>query len=187
MSKSDWVRLRAVIEWSNMSVNSFARHIGLPCGENLYRIERGQNGISRNLADRVVANYPQISKGWLLSGEGSMFRDETAMQFQIPFYPGSMHEVLNDLAELEPMCYFTLPRAERCDIAVEYSPDNSGLQDGKLILLLQEKGAGELVAGKIYVFVSAESTLLCKWDGRSEVAERASKIYLLKGRIEITE
>lgn len=37
-----------------MTVNYFARYIGLTRGENLYRIKRGDNGISRDLADRIV-------------------------------------------------------------------------------------------------------------------------------------
>ena len=69
--------MEAVINYLEMrSVNQFAMHIGLPVAENLYRIKRGQNGISRALADRIVEHYPQISKGWLLSGDGNMLREE---------------------------------------------------------------------------------------------------------------
>ena len=67
-SNDDWLRLRAVIDWSGMTANSFAKHIGLPCGENLYRIKRGHNGISRDVAERIAVHFPEISRGWLLSG-----------------------------------------------------------------------------------------------------------------------
>ena len=77
INTEDWPRLEAVINYLEMrSVNQFAMHIGLPVAENLYRIKRGQNGISRALADRIVEHYPQISKGWLLSGDGNMLREE---------------------------------------------------------------------------------------------------------------
>ena len=68
-------RLASVIAYSQMSTNKFARYIGLPRGENLYRIQRGQNGISRDVANRIAEKFPEISIGWLLSGEGLMLLD----------------------------------------------------------------------------------------------------------------
>ncbi len=55
-----------------MTVNYFARYIGLTRGENLYRIKRGDNGISRDLADRIVSVFPEIDRVWLLTGVGRM-------------------------------------------------------------------------------------------------------------------
>lgn len=74
-NNGEWTRLHSVIMQSGMSINAFAKHIGLPRGENIYRIKRGLNGISRDVADKVVHRFPQISKGWLLTGEGSMYLD----------------------------------------------------------------------------------------------------------------
>ena len=64
--------MAAVVAYSRMTTSKFARHIGLPCGENLYRIKRGQNGISRDVANRISQKFPEISIGWLLCGEGYM-------------------------------------------------------------------------------------------------------------------
>ena len=61
-----------------MTANRFARHIGLSRAESIYQIKRGYYGISRNMADRVTTYFPAVSKGWLLSGEGSMLRCEPA-------------------------------------------------------------------------------------------------------------
>ncbi|MBQ1957927.1 MAG: hypothetical protein II353_03615, partial [Alistipes sp.] len=68
-----WERLESVIRWSNMTINAFGRHIGLVRSENLYQIKAGKNGISQNLARRIVDKFPEVSLGWLLSGEGEMF------------------------------------------------------------------------------------------------------------------
>ena len=62
-------RLAEIIRRSGLSINAFALRIGLPRGENLYRIRRGANGISRDLAERIHARYPQYSIRWLLSGD----------------------------------------------------------------------------------------------------------------------
>ena len=70
-----WQRLETIIKMSGMSINAFARCIGLPRGENLYQIKKGNNRISRDLASRIVNYYPQISFSWLLTGEGAMTID----------------------------------------------------------------------------------------------------------------
>lgn len=83
--QNNWQRIEAVIKWANMSTNYFARYIGLARGENLYQIKRGNNGISLNVADRIVSKFPQIDKLWLLTGEGQMFADARQRGMQIPF------------------------------------------------------------------------------------------------------
>lgn len=69
---SSWERIEAVIKMAQMTTNGFARHIGLPRGENLYQIKRGNNGVSQDIANRIVAKFPEINKLWLLTGEGQM-------------------------------------------------------------------------------------------------------------------
>ena len=64
-----WARLEQVIQMSGMSTNSFAKHIGLAHGANLYQIKRGNNRISRKVADCVCEKYPAVDKLWLLTGE----------------------------------------------------------------------------------------------------------------------
>ncbi|WP_230312189.1 hypothetical protein [Alistipes senegalensis] len=56
-----------------MSVYAFARHIGLPRGENLYQIKRGNNGLSLHLADMICEKFPEIDELWLLTGKNNMF------------------------------------------------------------------------------------------------------------------
>ena len=62
INNPNWERLWQVIELSGMTINAFARHIGLARSETLYQIKNDKNGISRNVADCVVARFPQISK-----------------------------------------------------------------------------------------------------------------------------
>ena len=59
-----------------MTINHFAKHIGLSRAENLYQIKNGNNGISQKLAHRIVEAFPAISIGWLLSGEGAMLCED---------------------------------------------------------------------------------------------------------------
>lgn len=73
---TDWQRIEMVIQQSKLTVNAFARHIGLPRGENLYQIKKGNNGISLDVAKRIVSKFPQVDKLWLLTGDGQMLRDD---------------------------------------------------------------------------------------------------------------
>lgn len=67
-------RLQLVLEESkSSSFNALARELGIKRGENLYQITRGNNGISKDLADKICARYPQFSKAWLLTGEGEPY------------------------------------------------------------------------------------------------------------------
>lgn len=72
-----WERIETIIKRSEMTANAFARHIGLPRGENLYQIKKGNNGVSLNLADRIAAKFPEVSKLWLLTGDGPMLNEKT--------------------------------------------------------------------------------------------------------------
>ena len=71
---TNWQRLEQVVKWSGMSTNRFATTIGLKRSENLYQIKRGSFGISKELARLVSQKYPEISRLWLLTGEGQMMQ-----------------------------------------------------------------------------------------------------------------
>ena len=68
----NWERLESVIRWANMTINYFGRYIGLSRSENLYQIKRGNNGVSLDLANRITAKFPEVSKLWLLTGDSQM-------------------------------------------------------------------------------------------------------------------
>ena len=71
---ANWKRMQAVMRFCGCtSANRFAHYIGLSRPEVLYRVMRGQNGISEALADRIVRAVGYINIDWLLHGEGEMF------------------------------------------------------------------------------------------------------------------
>ncbi len=67
---ADWRRIEWIIRMTGRTVNSFTEHIGLPEAEVLYRIQRGRNRISRDLAERIHNHYPMVNKQWILWGRG---------------------------------------------------------------------------------------------------------------------
>ncbi len=149
----NWQRIEQVIKWSGIaSVSAFAREIGLNRGENLYQIKRGNNGISRDLADSIAVKYPQISKAWLLTGEGEMLPGKTAKdRYDIPFFKADVTSLAEPLEQNEPAYYISFPMFRGANFAAFSFADAMEPEIPKgAIVLLQESEADNLTPGGIY-------------------------------------
>ena len=159
--QNNWQRVEAVIKWANMSTNYFARHIGLARGENLYQIKRGNNGISMDVAERIVAKFPQVDKLWLLTGDGQMFIDEKLRGVQVPYYDVDVEQGIRYLTQLEAQSSLVVPPVGKCDLAMCYSGRAMGalLPPGTVVLLkLIDRDA--IIPGGEYVIVSRKIVTL---------------------------
>jgi hypothetical protein len=143
-----------------MTINGFGVHIGLPRAENLYQIKAGKNGISRALGSRIVEHFPEISLGWLLSGEGDMF-GRRCDSVSVPFYDGDLRSCLIARRESEPDGVFELPAIAGCDMAIRSSDDAMAgeIMVGS-ILFLKKTGIEAIISGAIYVIVCANYVIL---------------------------
>ena len=151
---NNWERLEQVIRWADMTTNYFARHIGLARGENLYQIKRGNNGISLDLVEHIVAKFPQIDKLWLLTGEGSMFVSPDDPR-PVPFYRADPEKELHLIEALSSDEYVTVPMAGACDFAMYYTGQAMGaLLPAGSIVMLREVSPEMIFPGKEYVIVS---------------------------------
>lgn len=159
--QNNWQRVEAVIRWANMSTNYFARHIGLARGENLYQIKRGNNGISLDVADRIVAKFPQVDKLWLLTGEGQMFADVRVRGVQIPYYKVDVELGITHIGQLEPEHNLLLPMMDECDFAMTYAGRAMGeLVPPGTVVLLKSVDRDAIIPGGEYVIVSRKIVTL---------------------------
>lgn len=159
--QQNWQRLEAVIRWANMSTNYFARHIGLARGENLYQIKRGNNGISLNLADRIVSTYPEISKLWLLTGEGEMFLPSISRAPQIPLYDVDVELAIRGVEKLETEQQLVIPEIVNCDFAMRYLGNAMNPQTPTgCVVLLQKTDVNAIIPGNEYVIVGRKIVTL---------------------------
>lgn len=94
---NNWERLAKVIERFGLSINSFAKALGLNRSETLYHIRKGDFGISADLADRIVKLDKDIDRTWLLSGIGNMLHSDPTNGEQLPFFRHEMAVVLRDI------------------------------------------------------------------------------------------
>mgnify|MGYP001544753531 FL=1 len=152
--QNNWQRIEAVIKWANMTTNYFARYIGLARGENLYQIKRGNNGISLDVADRIVAKFPQIDKLWRLTGEGQMFADARVRGAQIPFYDVDVEREIAGVVRLSADGYLVAPPAGECDLAMVYAGRAMGsLVPPGTVVLLKAVEREAIIPGEEYVVI----------------------------------
>lgn len=159
--QNNWQRIEAVIKWANMTTNYFARYIGLARGENLYQIKRGNNGISLDVADRIVAKFPQIDKLWLLTGEGQMFADARVRGAQIPFYDVDVEREIAGVVRLSADGYLVAPPAGECDLAMVYAGRAMGsLVPPGTVVLLKAVEREAIIPGEEYVVICRKIVIL---------------------------
>ncbi len=159
----NWVRLESVIRWANMTTNYFGRYIGLARSENLYQIKAGKNGISQNLARRIVEKFPELSVGWLLTGEGDMFSKGTT-NGRIPFFDCDVvGRGLLRLDEIKPDYRMNIPTIEDCDYAFRsYDVAMSNEIAVGSILFLKKTAVEAIIPGGMYVVICPKYIILRK-------------------------
>ncbi|MBE6200537.1 MAG: hypothetical protein E7138_09670 [Rikenellaceae bacterium] len=158
-----WERLDMVIRWANMSANSFGKHIGLSRSESLYQIKAGRFGISHNLAKRITDRFPEISLGWLLSGEGKMLCESNPI-LTIPYYDQDIASCrAMDSELLRPSGTLTMPMIEQCDCAFRSfdSAINDDIMAGSIVFL-KKTDTKAIIPGRFYVIVTANYVILRK-------------------------
>ena len=154
-----WTRLEQVIKWTGLTTNAFALSIGLKRAENLYQIKKGRNSISRDLADLIAAKYSDISKSWLLTGEGSMLTDENDERPRnrgIPYYGSNLAFVKDRVMKFPaPLYFMDIPVLSNCDFAVSWPDDSMSpeIPSGSIITL-KETEIPSLLPGEIYLIVT---------------------------------
>ena len=177
-NNSNWERIYAIISWANMTTNYFARHIGLPYGENLYQIKRGNNGISRDVAERIVAKFPAISKAWILTGEGSMFASESSSASQIPFYNCDIETGLRNIDSMKPSSSLFIPQLGSCDLAMVYNGQAMGRSTPPgTVVIIKKTDIDAIILGEEYVVVCEKFVTLRKL----RVAKTKTGIKLVAG------
>lgn len=157
---SAWQRIESVVKASGMSINAFARFIGLTRAENLYQIKKGNNGVSRDLARRIIDHYPHINFSWLLTGAGTMTIDGSN-PYGLPFYKCSCPADIDRVEADDPDGRVMLPGFEDCNVVVAHNwHGKDGISDGAY-LFLQRVNSRYVRRGQ-YLVVTDKFTTICK-------------------------
>ena len=158
---TDWQRLEQVIKWTGLSTNAFAAGIGLKRSENLYQIKRGNNSISKNLAELITRKYPFVNRAWLLTGEGDMFAENEKRE-GIPYYKKDVLRLVCETAGCDADDYIRMPGFGECDFAAPVTGDAMApeVPAGATVVLEQVDPLAPVLSGEIYVAVTSAFALL---------------------------
>ncbi len=144
-----------------MTTNSFAIYIGLARSENLYQIKRGNNGISKALAEKIVTKFPEIDRLWLLTGEGQMFADARLRGPQIPLYRLDVEEQIRRTSERRPDEELLIPALEGCDLAmIYYGEAMRPTIPAGAIVVLKKADPEAVIPGREYVVICQKMVTL---------------------------
>ncbi|MFI3332819.1 MAG: hypothetical protein SNI51_05955 [Rikenellaceae bacterium] len=158
---NNWERIESVVEWADMTTNYFARYIGLPRGENLYQIKRGNNGISHKLARMITDKFPQINLLWLLSGEGDMFNGAQLSSGSKPLYNIGVEENIREISSKVADEQMVLPPNIDCDLGMLYLGRAMGdITPPNSVILLKKILPEMIIPGDECVIVTKKIVLL---------------------------
>ncbi len=152
----NWQRIEKIVNWTGLSVNAFARCIGLKRAENLYQIKKGNYGISKELAEMITAKYTTVNKSWLLTGAGTMFIDENQKPVaNIPYYKIDAVRMMTSQETFSPSSFLCLPNLEGCEFA---AITLANAMDPEIpvgaILFFRKAEVNAILPGNIYLIVS---------------------------------
>lgn len=68
-------RIKAILDYYNLSASAFAKIIGVKTVQAVYDLTSGKTQtISLSMGGKILSCYPELSKSWLLTGEGEMLK-----------------------------------------------------------------------------------------------------------------
>lgn len=81
--------LQYLLDNLRLTASMFAKSIGYTSPNKIYYILRFRNGVSAEVANDIISEYPDVSYTWLLTGVGSMFNDTNGKirNDNITFFP----------------------------------------------------------------------------------------------------
>lgn len=69
-----------LLDYSELNVKQFSERLGMKRGQAIYDIMSGKTKrVSEKLASQIISEFPEISKAWLLTGEGEMLKNNSAV------------------------------------------------------------------------------------------------------------
>ncbi|MEG0724698.1 MAG: S24 family peptidase [Mucinivorans sp.] len=161
-----WQRLEQVVKWAGTSTNKFALGIGLKRSENLYQIKRGAFGISKELSSLITKRYPQISRSWLITGEGQMLTGAAAAgidpETAVPFYNIDATQIPSiDLQTIAPRFFLSVPSVTKADFAAQCSGNSMvpEIPNGSIVIL-KKADIDTFLPGSPYMVVTKDFTTI---------------------------
>ena len=143
---TDKERILALRDYTRLNLKRMAEEARVGTVQTLYDIKNGKHGISREVAARLHARWPELSLLWLHTGEGDMLMSESTAPAEpdtdrVPLLPvsafaGSIQAFTNDGVRLN-QCENIFSPTRGAELALTVSGDSMEpqLQDGSIIFI----------------------------------------------------
>lgn len=163
-------RVRALLKALNITQRDFERSIGAAVGY----VNGLKNTIGNDKAMKLFEHYPNVSRDWLLFGEGEMLKSDSQPAEERPIkmplgrtvplldveamagYPSGLVD-----ADLSEVRHIHSPVSD-VDVAITTRGNSMEptIPEGSIVFLQEVKFASELEYGKVHVLVTTEGVIL---------------------------
>ncbi|MGQ2983700.1 S24 family peptidase [Flavobacterium sp.] len=184
-------RVGEYIEAKGISYYAFENSLGASRGSISKAVKDGKS-IGSNVLEKILATYPDINPGWLLTGEGDMFTNEgpnvktyrlktdtTVESQQIPLYDleavAGLVPIFANTNAQKPVDHISIPHLPKCDGAVYVTGDSMDplLKSGDIVMYKEVQDIQNgIFWGEMYLLGidmgSGEEYITVKYVQRSE-------------------
>ncbi len=99
---TDCQRVDEILSRYKLSVKELALALGLKNPQIIYNIKNNRCGISDRFSEAIMEKFPEINAGWLLTGEGEMFKQPHANpQINISNFNNRGENAMGDFIKIE--------------------------------------------------------------------------------------
>lgn len=138
-------RLIALKLYTGLSLKRMSEEAELNTTQTLYEIKKGRHSFSRDVAEKIQKRWPEVSRGWLMSGEGEMLRssihDEICYAGRVPLLPvsafaGPIKNFVNNSVLMQD-CETVFSPSPGAELAITVSGDSMEpmLHDGTIVFV----------------------------------------------------
>lgn len=184
------------IEYKGFRKEKFFTSLGLNYGN--YKGQAKKQRLNSEDLAIIISSYPELNSNWLLTGEGSMIKDEGIQSFplrtdrpvheeqQIPLYNleavAGLVPLFENAQAIQTDEYISIPNLPKCDGALFVTGDSMYplLKSGDIVIYKQiQDFANEVFWGEMYlvsVEIAGEEYISVKYVQKSEEGKEYIKL-----------
>lgn len=173
-------RIKNLVLESGLTIPKFAEKVGFKTPQAVRELIKGRTKtLSYEAADKILVAYPNVSKNWLLTGEGEMYNPELPVEPEISYTEGTPYydvdfecgfDELYRPGAQNPEYLIRMPGYEKATLwcnATGHSMDPE-ISNGDIIALQLIEDFSFLPYGNIYAIITTNDMRTVKRLGRSD-------------------
>lgn len=168
--------INKILEHTGLTPSVFAKKLGEKRPQRIYDIQNGKTKkLSPEIADKIISAFPDISRTWLLTGEGNMLNEGAATPTSpsddkvttVPLLPisaqgGTLNDFVMAVKGLD--CEKIISPIGKVDFAITVSGDSMAPEypSGSQVLIKKINERAFIDWGRTYVLDTCNGTVIKK-------------------------